>query len=115
MSAKVKRVNANGSLYGWRFHCPGCDDNHIVTTKWTFNGNLDKPTFTPSILTRGGHYVPGHTGECWCTYNAAHTDDPSGFRCLQCHSYITDGRIQFLNDCSHSLAGQTIGLPELPY
>jgi len=114
MAAKVlKRVNADGTLYGWRFYCPGCDENHVVTTKWGFNGSLDKPTFTPSILTRGGHYIPGHTGDCWCTYNAAHVDDPSGFVCFQCHVFITDGRIQFLNDCSHALSGQTVDLPDV--
>jgi hypothetical protein len=29
-----------------------------------------------------------------------------------CHSFVTDGRIQFLNDCTHSLAGQTVDLPD---
>lgn len=24
----------------------------------------------------------------------------------------TDGRIQFLNDCTHALAGQTVDLPD---
>ena len=28
-----------------------------------------------------------------------------------CHSFITDGRIQFLNDCTHALAGHTVPLP----
>ena len=31
-----------------------------------------------------------------------------------CHSFVTDGRIQFLGDCTHSLAGQTVDLPEFP-
>lgn len=31
-----------------------------------------------------------------------------------CHSFVTDGRIQFLSDCTHSLAGQTVDLPEMP-
>jgi hypothetical protein len=29
-----------------------------------------------------------------------------------CHSFVTDGRIQFLEDCTHELAGQTVDLPE---
>jgi hypothetical protein len=29
-----------------------------------------------------------------------------------CHSYVTNGRIQFLSDCHHSLAGQTVELPD---
>ena len=28
-----------------------------------------------------------------------------------CHSFITDGRIQYLGDCTHPLAGQTLDLP----
>ena len=29
-----------------------------------------------------------------------------------CHSFVTDGRIQFLGDCTHKLAGQTVDLPD---
>jgi hypothetical protein len=28
----------------------------------------------------------------------------------RCHSFITDGKIEFLSDCTHSLAGQTVEL-----
>ena len=31
----------------------------------------------------------------------------------RCHSFIKDGQIQFLGDCTHSLAGQTVALPNL--
>jgi hypothetical protein len=31
-----------------------------------------------------------------------------------CHSFVTDGRIQFLGDCTHALANQTVELPDLP-
>lgn len=27
-----------------------------------------------------------------------------------CHSFVTDGKIRFLNDCTHDLAGQTVDL-----
>jgi len=30
-----------------------------------------------------------------------------------CYSYITDGRIQFLSDCTHELANQTVDLPPI--
>jgi len=29
-----------------------------------------------------------------------------------CHSFITNGYIRFLNDCTHELAGETIEIPE---
>ena len=56
---------------------------------WDFNGNFDKPTFTPSIKVEG--------------YN----DDSKPF---VCHSFVTDGNIQFLPDSTHALAGKTVPL-----
>lgn len=97
MSAKLHRVNnPDGTLHGWLFRCPGCDADpldgglHCPTTGWTFNGDLERPTFSPSILVR------------W--------ESPQGPRV--CHSFVTDGRIQFLSDCTHALAGQTVELPD---
>lgn len=29
-----------------------------------------------------------------------------------CHSFIKDGKIQFLGDCTHALANQTVDLPD---
>ncbi len=85
------------------FYCPGCEDSHqIDTEKWEFNGDFDKPTFSPSYLTwldpnpkaspefRNGLYV-------------------TGFRC---HSFIKEGQIEYLSDCTNKLAGQTVQLPE---
>ena len=103
---------------GYHFWCPGCKEVHGVTTGpsgWTFNGNTERPTFGPSILVRGGHYAddwkPGDP--CWCTFNKEHADNP--FTCTRCHSYVEDGRIRFLSDCSHELAGQTVDLPAYPH
>lgn len=110
MSAVAKLVNSAG-VKEYRFYCEGCKQNHMVNEGWTFNGDFVKPTFTPSILVRSGHYMDGHTGDsCWCTWNTAHPDDPAPFKCYRCHSYVTDGKIQYLNDCTHELAGQTIDL-----
>lgn len=105
------------------FRCPGCDTTHSINVdsserpRWTWNGSADKPTFTPSVLVRSGHHLPGHKPgwPCWCTYNQAELakgNEPSGFDCNVCHSFITDGQIQFLSDCTHALAGQTVQLPK---
>lgn len=103
------------------FFCPGCKDHHTISIKekadgkgWTWNGSVDKPTFTPSILTTNGHFVSGFKkgDACWCTYNAEHPERPSKFGCQRCHSFVTDGQIRFLSDCSHSLAGKTVPLPD---
>lgn len=98
------------------FLCPGCGEFHHVTVDgsrgWTYNGNPDAPTFQPSVLVRTGHYMDGHSGECWCDVNKRRGGDPD-FVCYRCHSYVTDGRIRFLNDSTHALAGQTVDLPDI--
>lgn len=83
---------------------------------WGYNGNPDAPTFTPSILVTGGHYIAGWDGKsCWCTHNAERPTEPAAFKCKRCHSYVTDGMIRFLDDCSHTLKNQTVPLPDLPF
>lgn len=99
------------------FWCPGCDEPHVICYapgRWTWNGNVDKPTFSPSVLVTGGHYAAGWKGPgCWCDFDARHPDlAPTKFKCERCHSFVTDGRIQFLGDCTHKLVGQTVDLPD---
>lgn len=83
------------------FMCPGCGEAHHVGVApgqgpvWGFNGNGDAPTFTPSIFVNA-------------PWQYHHPGRPS------CHSFVTDGRIQFLSDCTHGLAGQTVPLPDFP-
>lgn len=105
------------------FYCPGCKCEHSVRTdgsrqpNWTFNGNFDRPTFSPSVLVKTGHYVAGESGKpCWCTYEERIGGKlPEGFACKICHSFVRDGRIEFLGDCTHELAGRTVDLPDCPY
>lgn len=115
--SKILRLAQGNRLHFW---CPGCNEAHGVNFGkdpdphpfWTWNGNAEKPTFTPSILIRSGHYIPEQANEeCWCTY-AARTGEESPFKCTVCHSFVTDGRIQFLGDCTHALAGITVDIPE---
>lgn len=61
---------------------------------WSFDGNLERPTLSPSLL---------------LTYTFG-----DGRAQYVCHSFVRDGRIQFLGDCTHELRGQTVDLPELP-
>lgn len=78
------------------FHCPGCDSPHTVKVAgphaWTWNGDPDRPTLKPSVLSNGNGGNPARP---------------------RCHSFVTDGQIKFLADCSHSMAGQTVDLPEV--
>ena len=100
------------------FVCPGCREPHAILVSgtshpvWQWNGNGDTPTFTPSILVRSGHYAPGHVGNtCWCTYNAEHPETTNPFKCEVCHSFVTNGQIQFLMDSTHALSGRTVEIP----
>lgn len=92
------------------FRCPGCKDVHTVPVEgaWGWNQSLTRPTLTPSLLVRSGHYAPHHKpgDPCWCGKGYS-------FSCYQCHSVITNGKIAFQGDCSHELAGQTVDLPDI--
>lgn len=104
------------------FWCPGCAQMHVIPValvhnpgaNWGWNGSMEAPTFTPSILVRTGHHVPGWQGpNCWCNSKDPDGED-WGFGCGICHSFVTDGQIQFLGDCTHALAGQTVPLLPRP-
>lgn len=89
--------------------CPGCQYHHVIATgegrgpRWIYNGRPERPTFHPSLLVRTGKAVdPNHPFE-W------EEGDPP----LICHSFITEGKIQFLGDSTHHLAGQTVDLPDV--
>lgn len=115
ISKKLRKTTSD--LIYW---CQGCKQSHSVRIEgqhaWTFDGNFESPTFSPSVLTTSGHYISGHKpgDRCWCTYNAENPDNPAPFTCQRCHTFIKNGNVQFLNDCSHELAGQILPLPDLP-
>lgn len=103
--SKVLRdaVDGNGVKH-LHFRCPGCNGVHGVsvggTNTWGWNGSVDRPTFTPSVLvTYPANQNASEEFKEWRTER-------------RCHSFVTDGCIQFLGDCTHGLAGQTVDLPE---
>ena len=91
--AKLRKAKLPDGGFQYMFTCPGCDEWHgCKVPGWTFNGDMDKPTFSPSLkVTMKRHEQPTRI----------------------CHSFIKDGMIQFLNDCHHKLAGQTVEIPEM--
>ena len=97
------------------FWCPGCKEMHILrlTTghgDWGFNGNYERPTFTPSVLVTYPH-PKGHTNENPAPLGfPAQKDRPDLWTEERCHSFVRDGQIQFLADCTHALAGKTVPL-----
>lgn len=106
----------NGTVLFW---CPGCDEAHGVNTDpsqpgpcWAWNGSLDAPTFTPSILVRSAWPIEGGKPVHPFKYKGSYPPPEGVCKPSVCHSFVTDGRIQFLGDSSHGLAGQTVELPE---
>lgn len=84
----------NGKAVGTRywFVCPGCEEGHSVDVRtdggrpnWTFSGSLDFPTFTPSV------FYPDRV----------------------CHFFIRSGRMEFLADCTHPLAGKIVDMLDI--
>lgn len=79
----------------YRFPCPGCKFDHVVHVRhdgrgvgWDFNGSRESPTFNPSV-------------------KVTRREDE------YCHFYVRDGKIEFLPDCSHELAGKTVEMEYL--
>ena len=96
-------------LYMW---CPACEDVHGVELdaatgpKWDYNDDLSAPTISPSIKVEGVQWELGHT-----FHKPRHhvgTGEP-----ICCHSFVRAGRWEFLSDCTHDLAGQTVDLPSI--
>lgn len=85
---------------GYVFWCPGCDQPHPYRVHpdpyranmpmWSFNGDMDRPTFSPSLLV---HPSPGQP---------------------RCHLFVKNGTIEFCGDCDHALAGKTVPMIEIP-
>jgi hypothetical protein len=110
------RINSDGVAY---FKCPGCNSLHTVHVApstsaqvWGFNGNASRPTITPSVLLTSHRWEPPVTPENLERWNAAPWEQMKVP--YVCHSFVTDGRIQFLGDCTHALANQTVDLPDFP-
>ena len=88
----MPKIRSNAANDYHMFYCPGCKCHHAINNSWQYNGNPDRPTISPSILCNGTvKPFPGM---------------------IRCHSFVKDGMIQFLSDCTHDLAGQTVEIPE---
>jgi hypothetical protein len=93
---KLQPLLADGNPYGWAHWCPGCQEMHRLPEVpppdgWAFNGDLDRPTFTPSFK------------HSWNEGQVA----------LCCHYILTAGVLDFQGDSTHALRGP-VPLPDIP-
>ena len=75
-----------GSMTGCLILCPACNEFHGLDERFTWNGDTEKPSFTPSLVVRDAKLK------------------------TVCHSIITAGEIHYQPDCTHPFAGQTFVL-----
>ncbi|SRR5258708_769494 len=97
---------ATGRYFHW---CPACEEMHQLPDSWTFNGDVNKPTFSPSFKHSGLRTVniDGRwTGE-WVRDVAGKPVDGT------CHYIITDGKIQFCSDSWHKRS-DIVAMPPIP-
>ena len=87
-----KARNESGNFDSYHFWCPGCDMVHgFNVPSWKFDGDMKKPTVSPSLLTHG--------------------KEPK----KRCHLFIRDGKLQFLTDCFHDLKGKIVDMVPFPF
>jgi hypothetical protein len=105
LGTKLMRVgradgySVDGQIAHW---CPACEELHPFAVavpnrskaKWSFDGNVERPTFSPSMNIRTGPFPDGHMEIC--------------------HYFLTRGELRFRPDSTHGLKGQTVPLPDLP-
>ena len=120
MKAKPLKVHPNGIGYGY-LQCETEEETHIELNLpcplndriipviisgsrdqysgivWSWNGDTERPTLKPSLLTNGGVY----------------SEDYTKYDKYKCHTWITDGKAQFLSDCTHDKVNQTLPLLDI--
>ena len=109
VGSKMRRIGApqGYTASGLAHWCPACKEMHAFAldgknssgAQWTWNGNEQAPSFSPSMNIRTGPYP---------------SDDDQPGRIDVCHYFLTNGHLQYLGDCTHALSGQTVPLPDLP-
>jgi hypothetical protein len=163
--ATVNYAPSDGESYPAYRHvltyCPGCKGAHAFTVEvfhrpdgslhssrqngeamptWEWDGNLESPTFNPSLLAystvmtcKASHtvepcedhdnceeqlhkitnYYDVEDSDEWM-YGHDRTNHEGPCTWGNCHSFLHNGVWQFLSDCAHELAGQNVPMVPLP-
>lgn len=105
VSKSLRKTNS-----GYMHWCVACEELHPLPNSWSFNGNLEKPTFTPSFKHTGIKTVKVNgkwTGEWVLDADGAPVPEV-------CHYILTDGVVNYCADCTHPYAGKSVLIAELP-
>lgn len=95
----IVETTQTGSFLIW---CPACDEAHQFTVPpWGYDGNFDCPTITGSILVNAVQWAGGSPNR-----KRLHTVDAG--QPTICHSFVNQGTWDYLGDCTHIYAGQTL-------
>ena len=101
------------------FYCPGCECSHMVDPKrWAVD--MENDTIHPSVLIHENWTMP----DDWDPETAPKDSDDNfitqgngkilgAIKTPRCHSFVRNGKIQYLNDCTHALAGKTVDMEEI--
>ena len=96
--------------YGYAHWCPACEETHIIPNGHKFDGNMEVPTFSPSIKHSGKQTVKvdGKWTVAWMLGSDGRAID------YVCHYSLIAGQLGYYSDSTHASAGKSIPLPELP-
>jgi hypothetical protein len=93
------------------FYCHGCRSGHAFHVRidggepsWTFNGDTEQPTFHPSLKISG---TATPTEDDLVKILSGTPVEPVP---TLCHLFVENGKIRFLDDCTHPLRGQTVDM-----
>ena len=84
MGIKLRTAIRGDGKKIYTFYCPGCKHSHMFNEQWNFSGDINAPTFSPSL-------------------------DDTG----RCHLYVKNGKIEYLSDCTHEYAGKTVEMEDV--
>lgn len=118
-SSKMRRTTD-----GFTWWCPACKEIHWLPKSWTFNGNVDRPTFRPSFKHTGGLTVIDEHGEWRGLWWMIDKDGNRVQRKVKqpgdtmvpwcCHYVITAGIVRYQGDCTHKMRDKIVLMPDLP-
>lgn len=88
MAHKLQRTTK-----GYHHWCIACNAIHMIPENWECDGNMETPTFTPSVR----HQFVSETRGTQC-----------------CHYSIREGIIIYYSDCTHQYASFSVPLMAIP-